>query len=262
VQKDHRPAPRVKGWLPVPRDIFDKRRGGVNKVTRKYLRDVTPVSRETSPSTAQKHDPEAERNEWKAKMADKRRQNLQEGLKELQQRRKQADALAIQRTSQKQAERENLLSAAEREDERLTSSTTTRTMQSGHTINGRLPDPNREQRLAEMRARVAAKEAQRTSDRQDALHTLYMHARDFIVSEQQLDAAIDTAFGTTQQPVTFGNRGSSVWAQALPQSIQDKLNSANKARGTFADKDWIADMTNKRIGKIAEKLTGGKMDNV
>lgn len=195
-------------------------------------------------------------------MADKRRQNLREGLTELHDRRVKSDAVTARRTARRQAERQALIDAAEREDERLTNPSITALMQGIATENGRLPDPNREQRLAEMRARVEAKEAEKASDRQDALHTLYMHARNFIVNEQQLDKAIDATFGTTQNPKVFGTKGSSIWNEGTPQSIQDKLNAANRSRNTLADADWMASATRKRIGKIAEQLTGGKMDNV
>jgi len=230
-------------------------------VTPEYLDNAT-YTPQPNDSRSNKHDPEAQRNDWKAQMADKRRQNLREGLTELHERRVVSDAASTRRTARRQAERQRLIEAAEREDERLTNPTTTLLMQTIAAENGQLPDPNREARLSAMRARVAEKEATKASDRQDALHTLYMHAKDFIVTEQQLDKAIDAAFGTANEPKSFGAKGSSVWAVELPQSIQDKLNAANRSRGTVADSEWIATTTNQRIGKIAEQLTGGKMDNV
>ena len=256
-QKTFDPRPRIKGVLPVPRDIFSKRRGGVEKVTPEYLDNTTQVG---EPRTRPSHDREAALNDWKLRMAERRRQNLREGLTELQTRRVKFDTSMTRKTAQRQAERQQLIEAAEREDERLTNPTTTALIKSAQTVNGRLPDPNREKRLAEMRARVEAKEAQKASDRQDALHTLYMHARNFIVSEPQLDKAIDKAFGTATEPVVWRNRGSSIWSEAVPQSIQDKLNAANRSRGTVMDNDWIANTTLKRVGKIAEQLTGGKME--
>lgn len=135
---------------------------------------------------------------------------------------------------------------------------------------GRIPDPNREVRVAAMKARVADKAERRRADRQDALHTLYMHARSFITNEAQLDAAIEDAFGTVQQPKTFGNRGVSVWANMGTdrynsteqpfESIADKLNKANRSRGTVQDSQGFAGITEKRLKRIAEELTGGKMD--
>lgn len=133
---------------------------------------------------------------------------------------------------------------------------------------GRIPDPNRETRIAEMRARVAAKEARRVADRQDALHTLYMHARTFITNETQLDAAIEAAFGSAAAPKDFGlaGRGVSIWNrqsekgnQTPFEGIADKLDRANKTRGTLQDSEGFAGITNRRLRRIAEELTGGKM---
>lgn len=243
----------------MPRDIFSKSRGGIDRVTPEYLDNTTQVG---TPKPRPANNKEAALNDWKVRMAEKRRQNLREGLVELHTRRVKSDTSMARRIAKRQAERQELIEAAEREDERLTNPSTTALLKGAQTVNGRLPDPNREQRLAEMRSRVEAKEAQKLSDRQDALHTLYMHARNFIVTEGDLDKAIDKAFGTPSEPVIWRNRGSSIWNEATPQSIQDKLNAANRTRGTVMDNDWIANTTLKRVGRIAEQLTGGKMEKV
>ena len=110
-----------------------------------------------------------------------------------------------------------------------------------------------------MTARVEAKGAQRVGERRDALHTLYLHARNFITTESHLDETIEEEFGTLERPRTF-NGGNSIWSTNLPESIQDKLNGANKSRGTLKDSNWVDEATRNRIGTIAEHLTGGKME--
>lgn len=248
--------PKKKGFLPVPRDIFSKHKGGINKVTEEYLAAATKQAQRPLGSS---NEEQAAFNDWRTRMAVSRKQNLRTGLQALQDRRKASDEHLRRQAEKKHIERQALLSMKEREDEQLTGPTISSLMQSG--IRGSvLPDPARAQRVAEMAARVRDKEAQRADQRLEALHTLYVNAKDFIVSEAQLDQHIDEVFGTVDRPAGFGPRGSSIWARGPPSTIQSKLNRASKSRvpaGQEMDSD--AQITVTRIGKIAEALTGGKM---
>lgn len=317
VQATYTPKPRLRGILPVPREIFPPKKGGESRFDDAYFAKLTRArQRRGKPSPS---DPQTPRIEWKARMAAKRRENLSQGISDLraqQERRREAKKLG---DAIRSIANEREIEAREaRQDIRLTNPTTVQAMQpltspfraarqadkdalrrrlaeqretlppleydrlrtrernalrkkwNERKAKGQvempsgLPDPNREARQAGMRARVEEKEARRVADRQDALHTLYMHARTFITNETQLDAAIDKAFGTPQQPVEFGYHGMSVWntgpSEKGPfQGVHDKLDQANRARGTFADKQGFADLTNERLKRIAEELTGGKM---
>lgn len=123
----------------------------------------------------------------------------------------------------------------------------------------KIPDPNREQRVAEMQARVEEKEARKRADRQDALHTLYMNARSFITNEKQLDEALDSAFGTEEAPKTWGYQGPSVWHLERGSPFQGIADKMRKNTGKAGDRTGFADETNQRLKRIAEELTGGKM---
>lgn len=251
-QKTFPPRPRVKGTLPVPRDIFKSARGGPNKATPEYIERATQQAKATEPASSSA---ERSQNEYKQRMTDRRKQNFREGLLELQSRSNKALASSAARTLRKQEQRAQLLAKAEREDERLTNPTTTMLMQSLRR-EATLPDPNREERLVRMRANVEAKHAQQVEDRRDDLHTLYMHARSFITTESALDRRIEEVF--TEDPANF-HGGASIWQSNAPESIQQKLLIVNRSRKTEEDANWVVSATRDRVRQIAEELTGGKM---
>lgn len=323
VQANAIPKSRLRGVLPVPRSIFDPKRGGKGRYTDTYFSKVAKPPQK--PHQISLSDPQADRNAWKARLASQRRENLRTGISDLSARQARVRLQARLSRAARTVNLESLRQEREsRQDTRLTSPTTVANMApplrplraakeaeakalaaSWHvaretmpplkfdalrrtqraelarkyrskdvraafrtTTSGRIPDPNRETRVAEMKARVAAKEERRVADRQDALHTLYMHARNFITNETQLDAAIEAAFGSATAPKDFGlgGRGVSIWNRQNERSnqspfegIADKLDRANKTRGTLQDSEGFAGITNRRLKRIAEELTGGKM---
>ena len=192
-------------------------------------------------------------------MAASRRGNLREGLVELYKRKKDRDGAVAARSKTRQEERGRRLHAPQREDERLTDPTikeANRILQSGP-----IPDPNREARVAEKIARVRAKEAAREEQRKNALHTLYMQARSFITTEEQLDAKIEEIFKETHE-----GDPDSIWeqtgsAEGAPPTVQDMLSAINKTESkAIKYHSGPAQITGRRMKKLAEELTGGKMD--
>jgi hypothetical protein len=192
-------------------------------------------------------------------MAEVRRTNLRESLVELRKRHFDKKSVIHNISAQKRRVGKELLRAPQRRDEVLTNPTITAAM--AQLQIGALPDPGRETRITEKKYRVAAKEAALEEHRKDALHTLYMHAREFIVTEQQLNAEIEKIF----VPEPFGphHRGkTNIWeAYDAPETVQDMLLEVNNTQKTaimfHAGPEAI---TGKRLKKIAEELTGGKMD--
>lgn len=247
----------MKGILPVPRDVF------TGKGSRGLDNDEVL---ESSTKTAERHgDAHAgSREAWKIKMAEQRKRNLKEGVRELKSRQIRTKRRLETSQAQKYREHEEAVSRPEREDERLTAPSNGLDLDALY--HGSVPDPSRELRLASKRARQATFEADRTADRLDSVHTLYSHARKFIVTPQQLDTAVDDAFGTNENPTTFGpghgEEGTSVWADGKPHSVQDMLNSANRARSqkALANTGGYIAINQERVQRIAEALTGGKMD--
>jgi hypothetical protein len=250
------PRDTTKGVLPVPRNLFPKWAG--DKASPEYLLAATP-----EPTAHHKlAPPQDEYVAWKRRMAATRRQNLREGLIELQKRKVRSDKTIAYRSLIKQENRTRRLNAPPREDDRLTSPTipsASRTLQTGN-----IPDPNRSARLAAMSARVASKTAAIEESRRDALHTLYMHARNFITTEKQLDEKIEEIF--IERPwwnVPTKEHCTNIWeAEGPPLTVQDMLEEVwgpNERKRSLYSKG-LAAVTGKRMVRIAEELTGGKMD--
>lgn len=247
----------MKGILPVPRDVFTGKGS-------KGLDNEETLAKSTK--TAENHgDAKAgSREAWKIKMAEQRKRNLREGVTELKSRQLRTKRRLESEQARKYREHEELISRPEREDERLTAPS------NGLDLNalyhGQVPDPSQGLRLSAKRERQAAFQASRTAERLDSVHTLYTHARSFIVTPQQLDSAVEEAFGTNENPATFGpghgEEGTSVWANGSPQSVQAMLNAANRARSPKAMQNTggYIEINQERIQRIAEALTGGKMD--
>merc|ERR1711977_325717 len=222
VPPQHQALPKidVKGTLPPPRNIFPNRAG--DKTSPEYLAAVTP---EPLSQTAPHNDFVA----WKRRMAKNR-------------------SIA----------REKALHAPQREDERLTNPTITqmnRTLQSGP-----VPDPDRAARVAEKKARVEAIALAKEEQRRNALHTLYMNARSFITTEEELDAEIEKIF--VEDPHASGNLNDNIWSvKGAPPSVLTMLSAVNNTQKKAIDfHRGPAALTGRRMKKIAEELTGGTMD--
>jgi hypothetical protein len=248
-QEQARPKIDIKGTLPPPRNLFPKRAG--DKTSTAYFAAVTPEPKEQP-------EPANEYVAWKRRMAESRRKNLRESLVELKKRQRDEGRVVAGISKARSAYREKRLHAPQREDERLTNPTIleiNRTLQSGP-----VPDPNREARLAEKAARAQAKEAAKEDMRRNALHTLYMHARSFITTEEQFNREIEKIF--TETPFLQNSREDNIWvAKGSPLTIQDMLSEVNKSqKSAIKYHAGPAAVTGKRLKKIAEELTGGKMD--
>jgi hypothetical protein len=248
-QPQARPKLDIKGTLPPPRNLFPPR--ALRKTSKKYLDAVTKEPKDQA-------EPANDYVAWKRRMAASRRTNLREGLVELYKRKKVHDGEVAVQSKAKSEARDKRLHAPQREDERLTNPTikeANRILQSGP-----VPDPNRAIRIVEKAARVQAKEAAREEERRNALHTLYMHARSFITTEEQLDKIINEIF--VPSPHDPGNMSDNIWdVKEAPPTVQDMLSTVNNTqRSAVAYHAGPAAITGERMKKIAEELTGGKMD--
>ncbi|KAK6399642.1 hypothetical protein LTR95_019407 [Oleoguttula sp. CCFEE 5521] len=250
----------MKGILPVPRSVFARKRG--KDVSSDDIIECSTPDASTEPAF-----PEGSREAWRTKVAEQRKRNLREGLRELKERQVRSTSNTRARQGRVQRERDELVSRPEREDERLTAPSHGLDLK---TLFGPLQDPDRETRLATKKANQAAFLAARSAARASSLHTLYAHARSFITTPAQLDASIETAFGSNEDPVTFGlDNGTgagpeSVWNLGAPLSVQDMLNKANggRRRGGSAVESagQTVEINRERVKRIAEALTGGVMD--
>lgn len=254
-QSEEKKLPRVRGHLPVPREIFPRMEGD-RKIRADYIK-------QTVPKPAHKQKPKNETQEWKQAMANSRRQNLETGLKELWVRRNRRDAAQNERVSHKFLENHRAVKAPEREDDRLTRSTVLEAVLDTKTY----PDPGRFARAKESRVKVKAIEEAKREARRDALMELYINASNFIVNESELKEEIETIFAEDffhKQGFDIGRYGSAqntwdVWGK--PTSIGNMLETTTGVSTKIMDfYETEYDRSVKRQKRIAEEFTGGKME--
>jgi len=257
-QEDQPFKRRVRGVLPVPREIFSSIQR--DKTSEEYISGATKDAR-------RKKIPTTEREKWNAQLTSIRKKHLREGLVELHRRKQTYTSRVLARSDAKARTREILLHQPQREEDRLTSASITQQMKP---TRGVLPDPNHEVNLAIKKANVERKEAERREKRRDSLHTLYMNARDFITTEADLKAEIDRVFpekGPNPEWINAkGQEGPNVWGLGVPPTVANMVDSlttsTNPERSEYAkmnSKLAQFNVTQQRLKKIAEELTGGKI---
>lgn len=174
---------------------------------------------------------------WKGKLAESRRRNLREGMTELQQRQRGQEERRAKVLARRNQEREALLAAKQREDVRLTLPSVLSTLRMD---DGSHMERIGEERLAEKRAVWEQKEAEKSRARMECFHELYLNAKDFILTEKQLDEAIEREF--TQRDHLY---------KTLPQTVEDMLLQVQNNRGLFG--------RDPKMMEIAGHLTGAKL---
>lgn len=257
-QIEHVNRPWIKGILPVPRKIFP-RNLKKDKTSPEYIQATTPLPRALVKSLPK--DPSvAEYITHKAKQATARRRNLREGITELYNRKQLMDHEVATRSAAKQARNRRLLYAPARDDEQFTATSVPHAIQPW--IHRGLPDPNRDERVAEMRRRTQAQLAAKREERLTTLHTLYMNAREFITTEAELEKLVDQAFDDQEQFSTSFNIGENIWNLGYPETVRQLLGLQESAafRTAIDRTEGYGPVTRKRLNRIAEELTGGKMD--
>ena len=249
IQPEKASKRRVKGTLPVPREIFPARR--TDKPSKEYLAAATSLP--TNQTPVDPNDPHAEYIESKRRMADMRRNNLREGLLELHKRKKGTDNAMMARSTAKQQQREKIFRQPDRDDEVLTRPSVVQEMQPKKLPV--LPDPDRAERLAKSRARLEAVNAQKQLERTANLQALYMSARDFITTEAQLAAAIEREFpeGPNEAFRNDQFQGENIWNVGPPPTVQSIVYDSKRAETAR----W--DLIQGRVKKLGEEITGGKL---
>jgi hypothetical protein len=242
LPKTH-PRTRAKGVLPVPRNLFPETRP--DKASPEYLAAAT---KEPSAPRHKSTEPEsAAYQEWAARMAEKRRSNLREGLTELKERKERLEGRRKQVLEKRNTERDAALMKAEAEDVRLTLPSVLSTMRIQP--KGVVPDPRREERLEEMRARREEMEQEKFEERQRAVHDLYLNASKFILTEAQLDKAIEEQFKESM-------RTHLDLPLMLPPTIREMM--VRKEKGNTGMTTTGEELS---VLEIGGELTGGKLGN-
>ncbi|KAF2861320.1 hypothetical protein K470DRAFT_256995 [Piedraia hortae CBS 480.64] len=255
-QPDAVETPVVKGKLPLPRNVLAISKGK-DKTSEEWLAQVTQT-----PTKHRRLKP-GSRREWRAAMAESRRQDLRSSVVELREKATREMQRRAEESQRNREERERRLNAPEREDDRLTTPSHNIDLETIHQAHTN--DPTRADRIAHKELMVAMHANYKRDERLGHLNDLHINARKFIVTPQQLDAAIDEAFGSAEKPVTFGHGrdddAASVWAYGRPAGVQDMLNQSrqlesNTALGGIAETEKLKQ---DRLKRIAEVLTGGKL---
>jgi hypothetical protein len=251
---------RQKGILPVPRELFPPRQP--DKPSEEY------IARATRDKSAKNVVPESKMSEldkYRTRMALTRKKHLREGLLELHKREEAMTQLVAIRSEQKRKERERLISQAERVDERLTNSSVPQAMMPGKAL--KINEADVEARYKKKMSNLEKQWREKAEERREALHTLYMNARSFITTDEQLDAAIEKAFpkGNNPEFATDTKLGDNIWNVGSPATIADLLDAgASRVRKDFSkagltETDHKFAIDQERMKRIAEELSGGKM---
>lgn len=191
---------------------------------------------------------------YKQRLTEMRRESIREGLTQLKVRNAKAIEEMSKRSEKKRQINQANLLKAERRDDALTSPTVL------PTIESMVSQPLTEEQIAEKRARFEAKEWAKMEERRNNLHTLYMNARDFIVTEEQLNAKIDAVF---DDPFFENLQDPSIWAkEGVPEQMKDIRAQLSGARsGVMNLSENYSIVTRNRLQEIAEELTGGRMED-
>ena len=250
--------PQTKGVLPVPREIFHRK--APDRTAPEYLAAVTrePTTIKDYSSAGPPHVKKLA--DWKSRQGASRRRNLRESLVELWARKVKSDRKRDKISAFKTAEHQRKIHEPEREDERLTNPSILNALTPGH--SSILADPGREERIAMKKARFEAKEQEKMEERRYALHSLYMNARDFLVTEEALSAKVDEVFDEDWYKV---NPERSIWDREGFPSTTQSITRTSLLRGQRSSlhpnkrRQLVAEVTHERAQRIAEELTGGKM---
>lgn len=241
--------------MPIPRDIF-KTRNKHPKESDIFLGKTTREPKEVKVPGPYSRD--ADYRLYKQRLAEKRRENLKEGVKQLHERKVISEAQYMAKIQAIGAQRRELAMAPRREVDILTETSVAKGIRDFLTDN--LPP---RQDISKARSKAYQKRLAKVQQmRASRLHDLYTNAREFIVDEQQLDEAIDKAFGTEESPMGWdakgnmgprhaGNEGLSPWNGPMPEGVGEMLQKLKGGEGVGLAKE--------RVKKVAEELTGGKL---
>ncbi|PHH59423.1 hypothetical protein CDD81_3209 [Ophiocordyceps australis] len=249
-QSDEKKPARMRGSLPVPRNIFPWSERN-RKVQPEYIE-------RTAPKPTNQPDKLTPDQEWKAQLADARRTNLEQGLQSLWKRRLRSDKNCRIRQARKSEGRRRALEEPEREDDRVTRGTVLKAL-----LNCKVyPDPERFYRAKKSRQRVFNIEKHKREARREALTQLYINASSFIVDEDDLKNQLDNIFSENAFASQPGNGFNNIWGlHGPPPTIENMIAASSGKLTSNVDPMHDADYTriSQRHKMLAETLTGAKL---
>ncbi|CUS10631.1 unnamed protein product [Tuber aestivum] len=229
IIRPYRKSP-PKGKLPRPRPTAENAESALQATPEPHApRQADPAANEEAKSYI----------EWKNKMSSMRRHNLREGLSELRRRAMRTAQRRKEALEKRNQERDELLNTAMREDVRLTLPSVLSTLRSENINVMRRMAP---ERLEEKRQLRLAKEQEKKEEKLEMLHELYLNAREFLLTEKDLDEAIERTF-----------KPQNALVKKYPPTMEDMLRTIDNTGVTFGVEN------DPRLIEVAGTLTGGKL---
>ncbi|KAF4587585.1 hypothetical protein GQ602_004278 [Ophiocordyceps camponoti-floridani] len=253
-QVDESRPPRVRGRLPIPRDIFPREERD-RKIKPQYIQNVAPqaTNLREARSASQR---------WKRQLANSRRKNLTESLGALWDRRARSEKVRNVQVKRKLEANERAAVAPERDDDRFTRTTVIQALLDTKTY----PDEDRLTRAANSQKKVLARESAKREARRQALTELYISASDFIINVGELEEEIERLFCDDyfKMMIKEANRRGmqeNVWGvHGKPPSISDMLSETGAFSSDVKDHNAVEyGRSVERHKRITEDLTGGRM---
>lgn len=248
---------KFRGHLPVPKDVFRWKKDGYEP-TQEILDSIA-----AEPSSEHsKQPPRSDKQAWKRSMAAMRRENVRSGIQDLWERKAVSDRTVAEAQARKIVAHRHAVQMPQSKADRLTrASVDPETLKTTVAL-----DPERFERARESKARSEALEQERSERRIDAVQELYMNARNFIVTEKELEATVEKEFAadhfTSMGLSSSGRPMHNIWDfEGKPKSMTDMMRDVSRTTNDLiSSTTQDATRTLKRQKLVAEQLTGGKMD--
>lgn len=254
---------RLKGKLPVPRELFPVQRP--DKPSPQYIENVTPDMKPENMTPASRQTP---LGQHRSRMSSLRKQHLRSSLVDLHARKQYIIRQIDARSTAKLEESERLRHQPIREDERLTNVSTPTAMLPRKTTL--YTEENAEAIWNSKQENVLRQQDKRDSMNSYALHSLYMNARNFVTTEEQLLAEIEKKFlpggrNAEFRRSDFAETGDNIWVKGVPSTVKDLISESSSQTPRNGQPPPPSDVKTKyrkdqeRMQRIAEELTGGKI---
>lgn len=253
-QIEDKQHPRVRGFLPVPRELFP-RKNGKRKISAEYIDQAA-----ARPKTPQSRSKEAKE---RAVLAASRRKNLNQGLKELWARHSQEKKLRALHSTKNHERNHRMAVAPEREDDVYTRGTTLDALLDTKVYE----DPKRFPRADRKRDKNIALVNAKQEARKDALMDLYVTATNFITDETELRSKVDEMFSESYMKSMRESRNQTwevdnAWGVYGPPPSLNAMLGASTSISHDQAKIRARDLTASRQKRIAEAFTGGQMEGL
>ena len=184
---------------------------------------------------------------------------MKEGVSELYQRLVETEDESERRMEHRVLDNLKAVTAPERDDEEWTRVSVSKAIRDVLESKDNSPVETEEERQVK-RGRYEEIEKARQDERSDSLHALYLHARNFILTEEGLDEELEKVFGDDENPPSWAGGQRSVWALGPPPGTEKLVGrmpsmASDSMRGKHYE--HMSNVMRQRMMKIAGKLTGG-----